>query len=49
MEMEQEYRELSPQMSYVLSKCVLESRSISELIERIIFHKTTIFFNSFIN
>ena len=39
MGMEQEYRELSPQMIYVLSKCILESRSIPELIDRIMFYK----------
>jgi DNA helicase HerA-like ATPase len=42
MGMEQEYRELSPQMSYVLSKCVLESGSIPELIERIMFYKPNV-------
>jgi DNA helicase HerA-like ATPase len=44
MGMESEYRELSPQMNYVLSKCVLESNSIPELIERIIFYKPRVAF-----
>jgi DNA helicase HerA-like ATPase len=44
MGMESEYRELSPQMNYVLSKCVLESNSIPELIERITFYKPRVAF-----
>jgi DNA helicase HerA-like ATPase len=42
MGMEQEYRELSPQMNYVLSECVLESGSTPELIERIMFYKPNV-------
>lgn len=40
--MEHEYGELSPQMNYVLSKCVLDSRSIPELIERITLYKPNV-------
>ncbi len=32
MGMEREYGELSPQMNYVLSNCVLQSRSIPDLV-----------------
>jgi DNA helicase HerA-like ATPase len=39
MGVEKEYRELSPQMSYVLGKCVLQSRSIPELIDRVIHYQ----------
>ena len=39
MGMEREYRELSPQMNYILGKCVLESGSIPELIDRIMVYK----------
>lgn len=42
MGMEHEYGELSPQMNYVLSKCVLESGSIPELIDRVILFKPNV-------
>jgi len=42
MGMEREYGELSPQMNYVLSKCVLQSRSIPDLIDRIMFFKPNV-------
>lgn len=42
MGMEHEYGELSPQMNYVLSKCVLQSRGIPELIDRIMFFKPSV-------
>lgn len=36
---EQEYRDLSPQMDFLLDKCILISKSIPQLIENIILHK----------
>jgi hypothetical protein len=36
---EKEYKELSPQMNYLLSKCVLQSQSIPELIERVMYYQ----------
>jgi len=36
---ELEYRDLSPQMNFMLDKCVLISKSIPELIENVISHK----------
>ena len=42
MGMEREYGELSPQMNYILSKCVLQSRSIPDLIDRIMFFKPNV-------
>lgn len=40
--MEHEYGELSPQMNYVLSKCVLQSGSIPDLIDRVMFFKPSV-------
>lgn len=36
---EQEYNDLSPQMNYVLDKCILISKNIPRLIENVITHK----------
>lgn len=40
--MEHEYKELSPQMNYVLSKCVLQSRSVPDLIDVIMFFRPSV-------
>jgi DNA helicase HerA-like ATPase len=39
MGVEKEYKELSPQMNYVLGKCVLVSKSIPELIDKVIYYQ----------
>lgn len=36
---EVEYQELSPQMNYVLDKCILESRCIPELIDKVMYYQ----------
>lgn len=36
---EVEYQELSPQMNYVLDKCILKSKSIPELIENVAYYQ----------
>lgn len=36
---EVEYQELSPQMNYVLDKCILKSRSIPELIDNVTYYQ----------
>jgi len=35
----EEYKELSPQMNYILGKCILESKNIPELIDKMTFYK----------
>ena len=42
MGMEREYGELSPQMNYALSKCVLQGRSTPDLIDRVMFFKPNV-------